>query len=399
MIYICALLFIIYNTILFVYSKSLYHETKNIIPFIIVSTPINFAIFYVSIYITNFTYDYFIMLAFLLFYTIEFRILFKQSYIKIFFGTLSYAINIFAMRTIILAIISLANQVPISTAIQQLDVRLLTMLITLFLRPFTILQAMKAVKKDQIFMIFSSKDNLHFSLGILSLTFAYQLATSFLLDIHTDSLNVTIFLLSTGIFAIVVYLVTMVHTYEFSKLQLHIKDVNRLRSEYKKEEKQLKELKKSADIDPFTGAYIRKIADLKLKTYMEGSKKFYVVFFDIDGLKIANDAYGHDEGDFYIKKVSNILLSIFDSDTVVRMGGDEFLILGTEGDEYSLSEKVLQAYEFAKQISAKYEKPYDTSISYGIVLVDEKNTLSEQEIIALVDKKMYDFKRERKKAR
>jgi len=49
---------------------------------------------------------------------------------------------------------------------------------------------------------------------------------------------------------------------------------------------------------------------------------------DLDGLKIVNDAFGHAAGDEYICKASAALVgAVRGSDTVGRIGGDEFLVV------------------------------------------------------------------------
>ncbi len=399
MIYLCALLFTLYNIMLFVYAKGLYAFSKKIILQVILLTPINFFIFYASIYITEFRNDYIIMMAFFLFYSIEFKLLFNISYLKIFFGIISFAVNIFAMRTMIIAIIALITQVPVAQSVMDVEVRLLATTITLFLRPFTLLKAMKTVNKDQIFLIFSNKNNLRFSLGILCITFIYQISASLLLNVQTSSLNTAVFLLGTGVFSLGIYIATMAHAHEFSKLQLHLEDFSRLKDEVKKEAEELETLKATSELDPFTGMFIRRVAEEKLASYVASQQNFYIVYFDIDGLKITNDVYGHEEGDFYIGKVSSILQQSFDNEFIARLGGDEFLVLGTHGDEYEIAKKVLISFEEVKKISSKYEKQYETSISYGVVEVDKRNTFTEKELLDIADKRMYDFKKAHKRAR
>lgn len=60
-------------------------------------------------------------------------------------------------------------------------------------------------------------------------------------------------------------------------------------------------------------------------------KQFYpllVAMIDFDGLKLINDAYGHNAGDEALKKVSEILSSCLrEDDFLARVGGDEFIVL------------------------------------------------------------------------
>ena len=55
---------------------------------------------------------------------------------------------------------------------------------------------------------------------------------------------------------------------------------------------------------------------------------FTLLAIDLDGLKLINDAHGHQAGDTYIKQVSDCLRQATGDDgTVYRTGGDEFMVL------------------------------------------------------------------------
>ena len=57
------------------------------------------------------------------------------------------------------------------------------------------------------------------------------------------------------------------------------------------------------------------------------------LMMDLDGLKGGNDTYGHKAGDQVIIKTKEILVRVCrDSDTLIRWGGDEFLLVGRQTD-------------------------------------------------------------------
>ncbi|KSV58074.1 GGDEF domain-containing protein [Acetivibrio ethanolgignens] len=77
--------------------------------------------------------------------------------------------------------------------------------------------------------------------------------------------------------------------------------------------------------DSLTGAYNRRYLEEQL-SHLTGTTA--VAMIDLDSFKKINDTYGHDAGDEALKLFVNIAKSsIRKEDTVIRLGGDEFLIV------------------------------------------------------------------------
>lgn len=105
-------------------------------------------------------------------------------------------------------------------------------------------------------------------------------------------------------------------------------------------------LKQNAATDYTTGVKNKRACMEALQFEMDQAKKkrhpFCICFADIDGFKSINDHLGHCEGDFVLKKVSEIIKSnIRSKDELFRYGGDEFVIIFPE-TEAAEAEKVWQ---------------------------------------------------------
>jgi len=146
-------------------------------------------------------------------------------------------------------------------------------------------------------------------------------------------------------------------------------------------------------IDSLTNLYNRSYIFKKvIHSINQSDTNIVVVMCDIDHFKSVNDNYGHAEGDYVLKKVSALLKEAFrESDTVVRWGGEEFLIILNHID-------IQQAY---KTIDAVRKKIFTTihiqdmplkpiSLSFGIAEFDK--TLSLEEVIAQADEALYHSK-------
>jgi len=81
--------------------------------------------------------------------------------------------------------------------------------------------------------------------------------------------------------------------------------------------------------------------------------KFAVLFLDLDRFKIVNDSLGHHAGDKLLKAIAVSLSDIIrDTDTVARIGGDEFVILVEDLDSND------EAYDIANRITKLLASPF-----------------------------------------
>lgn len=110
--------------------------------------------------------------------------------------------------------------------------------------------------------------------------------------------------------------------------------------------------------DPVTGLYNQTFMYEELKRLdVERNLPFSVIVGDVNGLKLTNDIFGHEEGDILLKKISQaIAKSCRADDIIARVGGDEFTILlpnTSNEDVVSLIERIHDEVEQVEYQSIK----------------------------------------------
>ena len=118
------------------------------------------------------------------------------------------------------------------------------------------------------------------------------------------------------------------------------------------------------------------------------------MFLDLDGFKEINDSYGHEFGDLVLKVTADrIKAEIRETDTVARIGGDEFVIILSSLPQMDIVDRI--ASNLIGQIGQLIhieENQVAVNASIGIALYPEDGTTSE-ELIRNADKAMYMVKR------
>ncbi|MEJ2345675.1 MAG: sensor domain-containing diguanylate cyclase [Gammaproteobacteria bacterium] len=120
------------------------------------------------------------------------------------------------------------------------------------------------------------------------------------------------------------------------------------------------------------------------------SSALALMFIDLDEFKRVNDAHGHDVGDSLLRGVAERLSkNVRQSDSVARIGGDEFVVLLTT------IRAAEDALVVAEQIRAAVDQPFilaertlHISPSIGVAIYPEHAT-NESDLIRLADAAMY----------
>lgn len=158
-----------------------------------------------------------------------------------------------------------------------------------------------------------------------------------------------------------------------------------------------------ASTDAMTGVLNRRsgleLLGKELNLSKTSNKNLVVCFVDVDRLKMINDTFGHEEGDKSLIRIAKILReSIRKTDFVIRMGGDEFLVVFPKT---TMKEINIVWYRICKRVDEinKTSINYKLSLSYGFYEYSKEveNEISINDLIKKADTEMY--KRKTKKRR
>jgi diguanylate cyclase (GGDEF)-like protein len=122
------------------------------------------------------------------------------------------------------------------------------------------------------------------------------------------------------------------------------------------------------------------------------------ILIDIDYFKRYNDHYGHQKGDYLLRKVADIISgqATRADDLVARYGGEEFVVIlsnASHDDAVLLAEKTRQAVEEANLEHLNSDVAGHITISAGVATIHPDNLKDSYEVVHKADEKLYEAKR------
>ena len=154
----------------------------------------------------------------------------------------------------------------------------------------------------------------------------------------------------------------------------------------------------AAGHDPLTGLANRGLFEDRLKGALarvrRNPARFALLYIDLDKFKEVNDSHGHFSGDRVLKEVAIRLLScVRESDTVARIGGDEFVLLLNSIIKPSDAQKVADKIRSALNQPIEHDgKILSISPSIGIAIYPDNGERIES-LLHYADNAMYTSKK------
>ncbi len=158
-------------------------------------------------------------------------------------------------------------------------------------------------------------------------------------------------------------------------------------------------LNKIATTDQLTGLMNRRYIDEKLPGIIQGALDLKlpvsIAVIDIDFFKKVNDVYGHQAGDSVLSALAGVLQSFIrrDSDFAARYGGEEFMLC-FPGTPLAVCREICERVRLMveRYAFASGEKRVPITISIGVAESGELETPTQQELVSLADRRLYQAK-------
>ena len=158
----------------------------------------------------------------------------------------------------------------------------------------------------------------------------------------------------------------------------------------------IEDLRRAAFLDPLTGLPNRRYGEIYIQSRLNflglEALPFALGMIDVDRFKIINDLYGHNAGDHALKVLGQTLAnSLRTYDSVIRWGGDEFIVLLLNINPDKLARFSGRMVALARASELQHEQTrVHLSISLGAAIARPEDSL--QSLLERADRLMYQSK-------
>jgi diguanylate cyclase (GGDEF)-like protein len=177
--------------------------------------------------------------------------------------------------------------------------------------------------------------------------------------------------------------------------------LNRTRGQLLRELMESAKARETALVDPLTGVfnrrYMEEIFPREISKAVRSGTDLSLIILDVDGFKDINTKFGHFGGDQYLRDVATLLKKTFrGSDTVLRLGGDEFLVILPETSNKQAIRAVERLSWETRWWNQAGHAKYELSFSCGAATY--RKGMDMKAVLDMADKDMYRVKLERQAA-
>ena len=150
--------------------------------------------------------------------------------------------------------------------------------------------------------------------------------------------------------------------------------------------------------DPLIKAYNRRFLEEHLYLHHgrnDLAESITIIMMDMHHFKMINDVYGHIEGDRVLKGVAKALKGqMRDSDSLIRYGGDEFVIILTDCKEEQIPSFIDRYREAVSMVRYGPNDSLCAQADFGYAHMQEysSNMNELEELLQLADDRMYEQK-------
>jgi diguanylate cyclase (GGDEF)-like protein len=197
-----------------------------------------------------------------------------------------------------------------------------------------------------------------FAIGFVSMVLPNVMATAAL---HSDSKYLP------QLFFGLIVLIVLFNIYILDQKR----ELNRARTQVLRQLAECARAQELAIIDPLTNVFNRRYMEEVIPKEQaradRGRHELSFLIIDCDDFKAVNTRFGHFGGDQYLKDFAQLLKSTFrGSDTILRMGGDEFMVILPETSNPQAQRAVERLHWEGKWRNQATQASYQLAFSCGI---------------------------------